>query len=170
MASRSLRAIRPVLHLLVTAAVTLLLAAGASNHTRRVVVIGASVSDGFGVRLRTAREDGRTVVVGVDMRTLLRAAARDADTAVLSHATSMYFSDPARFARESVRKAIADKPSLVLAVDWLFWNAYGTDGVSRRWPTPACRWCLAICLTCRLRSAEACCRRSWCPIPRVWRS
>jgi hypothetical protein len=120
---------RTVVHLLLAAVVPLLLAAGASNHTRRVVVIGASVSDGFGVRLRTAREDGRTVVVGVDMRTLLRAAARDADTAVLSHASSMYFSDPARFARESVRKAIADKPSLVLAVDWLFWNAYGTDGV-----------------------------------------
>ncbi|MBM4007864.1 MAG: hypothetical protein FJ292_09995 [Planctomycetes bacterium] len=115
-------------------ACTIVVRAEAPESLRKIVVIGASVSDGFGVRLRTAQQDGRSVVVGVDMRTLLQAAAREPDMRVTSHATSMYFSDPARFARESVRQALEDRPSLVLAVDWLFWNAYGIGGT--RGPMP----------------------------------
>jgi hypothetical protein len=95
---------------------------------RKIVVIGASVSDGFGVRLRTQQEDGRQPVVGVNVANLLQAAAREPGMQVVSHASSGYFSDPVRFARDSVRKTTQDAPTLVLAIDWMFWNAYGLRG------------------------------------------
>jgi hypothetical protein len=95
---------------------------------RKIVVIGASVSDGFGVRLRTQQEDGRQPVVGVNVANLLQAAAREPGMQVVSHASSGYFSDPVRFARDSVRKTKQDAPTLVLAIDWMFWNAYGLRG------------------------------------------
>jgi hypothetical protein len=95
---------------------------------RKIVVIGASVSDGFGVRLRTQQEDGRQPVVGVNVANLLQAAAREPGMQVVSHASSGYFSDPVRFARDSVRKTTQDVPTLVLAIDWMFWNAYGLRG------------------------------------------
>jgi hypothetical protein len=102
--------------------------ADAPAPLRKIVVIGASVSDGFGVRLRTQQEDGRQPVVGVNVANLLQAAAREPGMQVVSHASSGYFSDPVRFARESVRKTTEDAPTLVLAIDWMFWNAYGLRG------------------------------------------
>jgi len=111
-----------------TLLVTLLSIAAVADPAARVVVIGASVSDGFGVRLRTAQADGRSRVVGVNLSTILRAAARDPSTQVTSHATFLYFQDPSRAARESVRRTIAERPSMVLAIDWMFWNAYGLRG------------------------------------------
>ena len=91
--------------------------------TSRITVIGASVSDGFGVRLRTTLPDGTRPVTGVNLALLLQAAARDPGTLITTHATSLYFRDPQRVARSSVERAIADKPTLVLAIDWMFWNA-----------------------------------------------
>lgn len=112
-----------------TVLVTLTLISAGADPAARVVVIGASVSDGFGVRLRTTQADGRPRVMGVNVSTILRAAARDPSTQVTSHATFLYFRDPARSARDSVRRTLAERPSMVLAVDWMFWNAYGTSGV-----------------------------------------
>lgn len=102
--------------------------AEAPEPLRKIVVIGASVSDGFGVRLRTQQEDGRQPVVAVNVANLLQAAAREPGMQVVSHASSGYFSDPVRFARDSVRKTAQDAPTLVLAIDWMFWNAYGLRG------------------------------------------
>jgi hypothetical protein len=121
--------LRTATMVIATLLVTLLSIAAVADPAARVVVIGASVSDGFGVRLRTAQADGRSRVVGVNLSTILRAAARDPSTQVTSHATFLYFQDPSRAARESVRRTIAERPSMVLAVDWMFWNAYGTSGV-----------------------------------------
>ena len=92
--------------------------------TRRITIIGASVSDGFGVRLRTTQPDGTRPVIGVDVATLLRAAASEPQT-VTTHATSRFFLSPDAVAKTSVEQAVADHPSLVLAIDWLFWSSYG---------------------------------------------
>lgn len=101
----------------------------ATTTLTRITVIGASVSDGFGVRLRTTLPDGSRTVTGVNLALLLQAAARDPALQVTTYATSMYFRDPERFARSSVERTLADKPTLVLAIDWMFWNAYGSGGV-----------------------------------------
>ncbi len=100
-----------------------------SAPTRCIAVIGASVSDGFGVRLRAAqtRPDGARPVTGVNMAALLRAAAKDpAATRVVSLSTSNFFAMPEKAARDSVEQALAARPSMILAVDWLFWSSYGS--------------------------------------------
>ena len=121
---------------------------------RKIVVIGASVSDGFGVRLRTQQEDGRQPVVGVNVANLLQAAAREPGMQVVSHASSGYFSDPVRFARDSVRKTKQDAPTLVLAIDWRCWRA----PVPRcsHWPRVVFRSCWETCPTCSWPSKAAC--------------
>jgi hypothetical protein len=106
--------------------VALLLAALGPTPSRRITIIGASVSDGFGVRLRTTRADGTRPVIGVNVATILQTAAHDAsDLSVRSHATSQFFMAPGDTATRSVRAAIEDRPTLVLAIDWLFWSVYG---------------------------------------------
>ena len=110
---------------------TLLVAAGDAGTapTRRIAIIGASVSDGFGVRLRAAapKADGTRPSVGVDLAALLRAAASDPEgVSVSSHATSRFFLSPETVAKGSVRKVLLEKPTLVLAIDWLFWSSYGS--------------------------------------------
>jgi len=109
----------------------LLVAAGDAGTapTRRIAIIGASVSDGFGVRLRAAapKADGTRPSVGVDLAALLRAAASDPEgVSVSSHATSRFFLSPETVAKGSVRKVLLEKPTLVLAIDWLFWSSYGS--------------------------------------------
>ena len=101
----------------------------ATTTLTRITVIGASVSDGFGLRLRTTLPDGSRPVTGVNVAQVLQAAARDPSLVITTHASSMYFSDPVRYARRSVERTLADKPALVLAIDWMFWNAYGSSGV-----------------------------------------
>ncbi|NBQ16148.1 MAG: hypothetical protein EBU31_16445, partial [Proteobacteria bacterium] len=103
--------------------------AAATTTLTRITVIGASVSDGFGLRLRTTLPDGSRPVTGVNVAQVLQAAARDPSLVITTHASSMYFSDPVRYARRSVERTLADKPTLVLAIDWMFWNAYGSSGV-----------------------------------------
>jgi hypothetical protein len=119
---------RGVAWTLLALAFTCVALAEAPAPLRKIVVIGASVSDGFGVRLRTQQADGRQPVVGVNVANLRQAAAREPGMQVVSHASSGYFSDPVRFARDSVRKTTQDAPTLVLAIDWMFWNAYGLRG------------------------------------------
>ncbi len=115
----------------------LLAASPGEPPTRRIVVIGASVSDGFGVRLRTRQPDGSQPVMPVTLATLLRAAAKAPEVEVRTHATSMFFSNPEAFAKTSVERAVQDRPTLVLAIDWIFWSAYGWRGVEGK-PMKAC--------------------------------
>ena len=63
---------------------------------------------------------------GVNLATLLEAAANDPTAiSVTTHATSRFFLSPDAVAKGSVAKAVKDHPSLVLAIDWLFWSSYG---------------------------------------------
>jgi hypothetical protein len=115
---------------LIAATLALLLASATdpTAPTRRITIIGASVSDGFGVRLRITRADGTRPVIGVNVAAILQSAARDAsDIAIRSRATSQFFMAPADTATRSVREALEDRPTLVLAIDWLFWSAYGLN-------------------------------------------
>ena len=137
---RAMRGVRPVLIpvavlLLALAPQMVALARGDSSGaahtastspTRHITIIGASVSDGFGVRLRTTQPDGTRSVIGVNLATLLDAAVIEPQAVkVTTHATSRFFLSPDAVAKASIEQAVADRPSLVLAIDWLFWNSYG---------------------------------------------
>jgi hypothetical protein len=103
---------------------------GKPDPLARVVVMGASVSDGFGVRLRATLPDGTRPTSRVDLADLIEAAARGGDIQVESLASETYFMQPEATARRTVAAALEAKPTLVIAIDWLFWNAYGTRGVA----------------------------------------
>lgn len=107
-----------------------LLAAGdAPVATRRIVILGASVSDGFGVRLRTTLPDGRRPTGQVTLADMVAEAARDPGVEVIDLATDLYFLKPETTARRTAAEALEERPTLVLAIDWLFWNAYGVRGL-----------------------------------------
>ncbi|MCE2654072.1 MAG: hypothetical protein LW650_11575 [Planctomycetaceae bacterium] len=115
--------------------------AGATQPARaileRAVVIGASVSDGFmtSVRVKLPAEGGEAEKqverrVAAKMANVLRAAAAPADEQAEvkgpeSLATGAFFSAADRIAERQVNEALAAKPEVVFAVDYLFWHAYG---------------------------------------------
>ena len=99
----------------------------------RIAVIGASMSDGFGVRVSTTLADGKKISEGVNLAELVKVACKDPSVVVVSYTSSMYFMNPARTAKSSATRACGDNaqemPTCVLAVDWLFWNGYGVSNV-----------------------------------------
>jgi len=124
----------------------------------RIVVIGASASDGFGVFIRPTESPAateqkpqsesadtaksrRAPPVSVSLAAILRqAGARSAPAATdaptpnaaphlptIRHFTSgFFFANPGPVARSEVDRALDAQPTLVLALDYLFWFAYGT--------------------------------------------
>ncbi len=82
----------------------------------RVVVLGASLSAGFGN--------------GLPLRKILEKAAGKKKVPILDTATSLFFLKPLAFGPFQVKKALAAKPSLVIGLDFLFWYLYG--GVPER--------------------------------------
>jgi hypothetical protein len=128
------------------------------NLYERIVVIGASASDGFGVFIDPAEPSAakdaaampanadtqkprRAPPVSTSLAAILRQAGAPstppasnagATTAVptlptIRHFTSgFFFANPGPVARSEVDRAIDAQPSLVLALDYLFWFAYGT--------------------------------------------
>ena len=99
----------------------------------RIAVIGASMSDGFGVRVSTTLPDGKKISEGVNLSELVKVACKDPTVVVSNYTSSMYFMNPARTAKSSATRALGDNaqemPTCVLAVDWLFWNGYGVSNV-----------------------------------------
>ncbi|NBX35908.1 MAG: hypothetical protein EBR10_01615 [Planctomycetes bacterium] len=123
------------------------------NLYERIVIVGASASDGFGVFLHPteATATGEAAAaptapskappIGVSLAMILRQAgaqpasaspdAREPTTAAIlptiRHFTSgFFFANPGPIARSEVNRAIDAQPTLVLALDYLFWFAYGT--------------------------------------------
>lgn len=99
----------------------------------RIAVIGASMSDGFGVRVTTTLPDGKKISEGVNLAELVKVSCKDPAVVVSNYTSSMYFMNPARTAQSSATRACGDNaqemPTCVLAVDWLFWNGYGISNV-----------------------------------------
>ena len=99
----------------------------------RIAVIGASMSDGFGVRVSTTLADGKKISEGVNLSELVKVACKDPAVVVSNYTSSMYFMNPARTAKSSAARALGanaqEIPTCVLAVDWLFWNGYGVSNM-----------------------------------------
>ncbi|MSR69721.1 MAG: hypothetical protein EXS17_05170 [Phycisphaerales bacterium] len=102
----------------------------------RIAVIGASVSDGFGVFIRddvaaddltAAKSAVRRVPSGVNLSDVLRASVPTAPGPIIHHyASGFFFSSPGTVGKSEIDRALGAKPTLVLAVDFLFWYVYGT--------------------------------------------
>jgi hypothetical protein len=90
----------------------------ASAPCDRIVVIGASASAGFG--LDGGTEGKPTLARAIDVM-LHRAPGTTRD-----FSTEMFFLAPSTTARNTVEKALALEPTLVIGLDFLFWFGYGS--------------------------------------------
>ena len=110
---------------MIALAATLVLAAGqspaappreASPLLERIVVLGASVSDGYGLHPEVGARTGFADLV--DATILAPHGVRPA--------TSLFFfTSPDSIAERLVAQARAADPTLVVAIDYLFWFGYG---------------------------------------------
>jgi hypothetical protein len=98
-------------------AVTSVAKAVAVPALERVVVVGASVSDGFGLDLDV---NARTTLADV-----IDAALKTKHDPVKSSASSFLFADVFKSGRDEIETAKAKNPTLIVGVDYLFWFGYG---------------------------------------------
>lgn len=94
----------------------------------RIAVIGASASDGFRVGV-VHTEHGITAREGEDIDDILARSIRCKPSILTSLATDGYFLAPFMTCHAQIERALRAKPTLVLALDSLFWHLYGTTGV-----------------------------------------
>lgn len=94
------------------------------------VVIGASVSDGFGATLPGDQPKG-LLPQGVPLASTLGSIAHT-HAAPASHSSSLFFMSPEQEADSQLAAAQAARPALVFAIDYLFWHAYGDMDDSAR--------------------------------------
>jgi hypothetical protein len=98
----------------------------------RTHVIGASASAGFGVRPPLpSGHQGRAQPISL---TRIAQAAKAQPGAVTGNATSLFFMSPVETGTKQIDAALAQqaKPTIVLAVDYLFWFVYGARDADRQ--------------------------------------
>ncbi len=89
----------------------------------RVCVVGASVSDGFGL--------SADLGVRLQFGDVLAAALAGVDE-VDTFASTWFFRDPLGTGREQQERALEREPTLLVAVDYLFWFGYGYQPEDQR--------------------------------------
>ncbi len=83
----------------------------------RVVVTGASLSAGYGLR--------QELEAKADFATIFASALRSEKSQVHAHADLGFFADPSRTAKRLLVDGLQEEPTLVVALDFLFWFAHG---------------------------------------------
>lgn len=84
---------------------------------QRIVVLGASFSDGFGLQSDAGSKTGLSDIVEVSI--LVPHGSVRATTSLF------FFTSPDSIGEKLVAKTVAADPTLVVALDYLFWFAYG---------------------------------------------
>jgi hypothetical protein len=84
---------------------------------QRIVVLGASVSDGFGLESQVGARTGMTDVV--------HSAIVAPHGTVKATTSLLFFTSPDQIGASLVAKVREADPTLVFAIDYLFWFAYG---------------------------------------------
>lgn len=108
-------------------------AAVSTLNLEGAVVIGASVSAGFGCLMPVdvtppdAPKDTppATAMGTVRLADMLAAASNNPSFKPRSLATLRFFQNPEVISQQTLEQALEAKPKLVFAVDYLFWHAYG---------------------------------------------
>lgn len=90
---------------------------------RRVAIVGASVSAGFGLDPEHDILSGRESQVR--LASVVNASILGAHDSPVDRATMAFFMKPADFASKQAREVAEAKPSMVVALDYLFWMSYG---------------------------------------------
>jgi len=98
-------------------------ALAAESPWSRVVVIGASASGGFVL----SEPFGGTNTTNCKLHNYLDAAIVPPHAPVKNFGTAMFFLSPDAMAANEVEAATNAHPTLVVAVDFLFWFCYGTE-------------------------------------------
>lgn len=89
----------------------------------RVATVGASATDGFGIFVVRQTPIGR-IPTGWSLAKSLRAASQN--TVIVSDlGTSMFFLAPAKTGSRLLSRALRADVDLIVAIDFLFWFAYG---------------------------------------------
>jgi len=86
-------------------------------------ILGASVSAGFGMFLGGTEDDGPGMV-GVRLADVVSAAAPPG-AVVSDWSTWLFFRNPVTIGPQAVERLAERSPDVVLAIDFLFWFAYG---------------------------------------------
>ncbi len=93
----------------------------------RVVLIGASATAGYGA-YAPVEVNGEVIRRPINMAHIVDAALPGAHEPIRSHASFLFFTRPHTFGPAFVRQAREADPTLVIAVDFLFWYGYGIVG------------------------------------------
>jgi len=109
-------------------AITLAIAAAGPDPSEHIAVVGASASAGWGVVVPTKPTDHRTPINHrhVDLADVLPAVLGRERSEVSGHADIWFFSQPHSIGAAMVEAAEAEGPGHVVALDFLFWFAYGS--------------------------------------------
>jgi len=105
-------------------------APAAPSLLQRVAVIGASASCGFGVEAETDGPFAATTVPA-DMRTVVEAMLPET-AAVSGHCSIFFFTEPTAVGPKLMTDALATEPTMVFALDYLFWFGYGSKDAKRQ--------------------------------------
>ena len=90
----------------------------------RFSILGASASAGFSVVVNGPGGDGPGIA-SARLGTVLRAMVDPPPCVVADWSTASFFSDPCTTGPHAVERCIQGEPDAVIAVDFLFWFAYG---------------------------------------------
>ena len=89
-----------------------------------LAVLGASASAGFGVMVVGPGGDGPGVV-GTRLAEIVLAIDEPPPVVVRDWSTASFFTNPLEIGPEAVRRCLDGSPDAILAIDFLFWFAYG---------------------------------------------
>ena len=94
----------------------------------RVAVTGASVTAGWG--LKTPPIKGDFGGYPINLKHIIDAMILTPHEEVAYFGEPMFFADPVVHGKELIERITAYDPTLIIAVDYLFWFAYGDVGLS----------------------------------------
>ena len=89
-----------------------------------IAVLGASASAGFGVLVVGPGGDGPGAV-GTRLSEIVLAIDEPPPVVVRDWSTASFFTNPLEIGPEAVRRCLDGSPDAILAIDFLFWFAYG---------------------------------------------
>ena len=92
-----------------------------------VVFVGASATDGWNVQVR-AKDEEISVTRPVKLHDVFAASMKAHTTQVSSFSDFTFYTRPTVIGPRQIDKAIAQEPTLLVGVDYLFWFSYGNVG------------------------------------------
>jgi hypothetical protein len=88
---------------------------------QRVVLLGASVTAGF----TSSEPFGGPSTAQYRLQNFIHAAVKGSHEPITTHANTFLFTNPAKTMEKQIAATIAARPTLVVALDALFWFCYG---------------------------------------------